>query len=237
MTTNKAVVVFSGGQDSTTCLVQAIKQFDEVHAITFDYGQRHKEEIEVAKAIATDLNIAAHKVLDVSLLNELAISALTRDSIPVATELMDNGLPNTFVPGRNILFLTLAGIYAYQIGASTVITGVCETDYSGYPDCRDQFVKSLQQALELGMDRPLSLSTPLMWLDKAETWALADNYQALELVQQRTLTCYNGELGDGCGTCPACILRANGLNDYLSQRDTVNQQLRHKQQQGLCQLD
>jgi 7-cyano-7-deazaguanine synthase len=131
---SKAVVVFSGGQDSTTCLVQALSQFDEVHAITFDYGQRHSEEIEVAKALANELGCASHKIMDVSLLGELAISALTRDAIPVSHELMENGLPNTFVPGRNILFLTLAGIYAYQLGADTVITGVCETDFSGSPD-------------------------------------------------------------------------------------------------------
>ncbi|WP_298445819.1 7-cyano-7-deazaguanine synthase QueC [uncultured Ferrimonas sp.] len=233
----KAVVVFSGGQDSTTCLVQAIKQFDEVHAITFDYGQRHSEEIDVAQRLTKQLGIAAHKVLDVGMLNELAVSALTRDSIPVDNELMDNGLPNTFVPGRNILFLTLAGIYAYQIGAETVITGVCETDYSGYPDCRNSFVQSLQQALELGMDRPLTLSTPLMWLDKAETWALADQYHALELVRDQTLTCYNGQLGSGCGTCPACILRANGLQQYLDNRDQVQAQLQQKQANGECQLD
>ncbi|WP_028118117.1 7-cyano-7-deazaguanine synthase QueC [Ferrimonas senticii] len=229
MNNNKAVVVFSGGQDSTTCLVQALTQFDEVHTITFDYGQRHLQEIEVAQQLAQQLGVTAHKVLDVGLLNELAISALTRDSIPVANELMENGLPNTFVPGRNILFLTLAGIYAYQIGASTVITGVCETDYSGYPDCRDKFVRALQQALELGMDRPLNLSTPLMWLDKAETWALAAQYQALELVRDNTLTCYNGIIGSGCGECPACTLRANGLNHYLSNRDHVNAELKRKQ--------
>ncbi|CSC07616.1 queuosine biosynthesis protein QueC [Vibrio cholerae] len=156
----KAVVVFSGGQDSTTCLVQALKEFDEVHAITFDYGQRHKLEIEVAQQLAKQLGVTAHKVMDVSLLNELAISSLTRDDIPVSHELQANGLPNSFVPGRNILFLTLAGIYAYQIGATTVITGVCETDFSGYPDCRDEFVQAMNQALAKGMDLPLMIRTP-----------------------------------------------------------------------------
>ncbi|GAA5188578.1 7-cyano-7-deazaguanine synthase QueC [Ferrimonas gelatinilytica] len=223
-----AVVVFSGGQDSTTCLVQALKQYDEVHAITFDYGQRHAEEIAVARELAKTLGVAAHKVLDVKLLNELAISALTRDSIPVANELMENGLPNTFVPGRNILFLTLAGIYAYQIGAQTVITGVCETDYSGYPDCRNEFVKALERALELGMDRPLTLRTPLMWLDKAETWALADHYQALPLVRDQTLTCYNGIIGSGCGHCPACELRARGLSQYQAAPAHYQHQLQEK---------
>lgn len=224
----KAVVVFSGGQDSTTCLVQALKEYDEVHAITFDYGQRHKLEIEVAQALTEKLGVKAHKVMDVGLLNELAISSLTRDDIPVSHELQENGLPNSFVPGRNILFLTLAGIYAYQIGASAVITGVCETDFSGYPDCRNDFIKAMNSALVQGMDRDLDIVTPLMWLDKAETWALADKYDALELVRNETLTCYNGIIGDGCGDCPSCELRANGLNHYLDNQQAVMQSLSEK---------
>ncbi|HHC7346119.1 TPA: 7-cyano-7-deazaguanine synthase QueC [Vibrio cholerae] len=225
----KAVVVFSGGQDSTTCLVQALKEFDEVHAITFDYGQRHKLEIEVAQQLAKQLGVTAHKVMDVSLLNELAISSLTRDDIPVSHELQANGLPNSFVPGRNILFLTLAGIYAYQIGATTVITGVCETDFSGYPDCRDEFVQAMNQALAKGMDLPLMIRTPLMWLNKAETWALADQLGALDLVRHQTLTCYNGLIGDGCGECPACGLRLAGLKAYLDNRDVIMSALKSKQ--------
>ncbi|MCG9730913.1 7-cyano-7-deazaguanine synthase QueC [Shewanella sp. Isolate13] len=225
---SKAVVVFSGGQDSTTCLIQALQQFDEVHGITFDYGQRHREEIEIAKSLGKKLNLASHKVMDVTLLNELAISALTRDAIPVSNELMDNGLPNTFVPGRNILFLTLAGIYAYQLGADVVITGVCETDFSGYPDCRNDFVKAMQAALEQGMDKQLTIQTPLMWLDKAETWALADKYQSLELIRDETLTCYNGIKGDGCGTCPACLLRKRGLEEYLADKDAIQARLATK---------
>ncbi|EGQ8313602.1 7-cyano-7-deazaguanine synthase QueC [Vibrio cholerae] len=225
----KAVVVFSGGQDSTTCLVQALKEFDEVHAITFDYGQRHKLEIEVAQQLAKQLGVTAHKVMDVSLLNELAISSLTRDDIPVSHELQANGLPNSFVPGRNILFLTLAGIYAYQIGATTVITGVCETDFSGYPDCRDEFVQAMNQALAKGMDLPLMIRTPLMWLNKAETWALADQLGALDLVRHQTLTCYNGLIGDGCGECPACGLRKAGLKAYLDNRSAVLNTLKIKQ--------
>ncbi|MCG9721161.1 7-cyano-7-deazaguanine synthase QueC [Shewanella sp. Isolate7] len=222
---SKAVVVFSGGQDSTTCLIQALNQYDEVHAVTFDYGQRHSEEIATAAKLAKELKVASHKILDVTVLNELAISALTRDAIPVSNELMDNGLPNTFVPGRNILFLTLAGIYAYQLGAEAVITGVCETDFSGYPDCRDQFIKAMQSALEQGMDRELKLITPLMWLNKAQTWALADKYHSLELVRDQTLTCYNGIVGSGCGTCPACLLRAKGLADYLDDKVGVMAEL------------
>ncbi|EJL6858410.1 7-cyano-7-deazaguanine synthase QueC [Vibrio cholerae] len=225
----KAVVVFSGGQDSTTCLVQALKEFDEVHAITFDYGQRHKLEIEVAQQLAKQLGVTAHKVMDVSLLNELAISSLTRDDIPVSHELQANGLPNSFVPGRNILFLTLAGIYAYQIGATTVITGVCETDFSGYPDCRDEFVQAMNQALAKGIDLPLMIRTPLMWLNKAETWALADQLGALDLVRHQTLTCYNGLIGDGCGECPACGLRQAGLKAYLDNRDLIMSALKSKQ--------
>ncbi|MCZ4372610.1 7-cyano-7-deazaguanine synthase QueC [Vibrio diazotrophicus] len=227
----KAVVVFSGGQDSTTCLVQALQEFDEVHAITFDYGQRHKLEIEVAQALTKKLGVTAHKVLDVGLLNELAISSLTRDDIPVSHELQENGLPNSFVPGRNILFLTLAGIYAYQIGAQTVITGVCETDFSGYPDCRNDFIKAMNSALVKGMDRELEIRTPLMWLNKAETWALADQYQSLDLVRNETLTCYNGIIGDGCGDCPACHLRKAGLNEYLDNRAAVIDSLKQKNNQ------
>lgn len=226
---NKAVVVFSGGQDSTTCLVKALNEFDEVHAITFDYGQRHRLEIEVAQNLAKELRVAAHKVMDVTLLNELAISSLTRDDIPVSHELQENGLPNSFVPGRNILFLTLAGIYAYQIGAETIITGVCETDFSGYPDCRDDFVKAMNSALVKGMDKPLVIQTPLMWLNKAETWALADQNNALQLVREKTLTCYNGIIGDGCGDCPSCHLRKVGLNDYLADKDEVMASLLAKQ--------
>ncbi|EIR00231.1 7-cyano-7-deazaguanine synthase QueC, partial [Yersinia pestis] len=147
----RAVVVFSGGQDSTTCLIQALQQYDEVHCITFDYGQRHRTEIDVARELALQLGATAHKVLDVGMLNELAVSSLTRDSIPVPSydANADGALPSTFVPGRNILFLTLASIYAYQVQAQAVITGVCETDFSGYPDCRDEFIKALNHAIDL----------------------------------------------------------------------------------------
>ncbi|PIJ40606.1 7-cyano-7-deazaguanine synthase QueC [Tatumella sp. OPLPL6] len=225
----KAVVVFSGGQDSTTCLVQAIQHYDEVHCITFDYGQRHQQEIDIAKQLTQRLGVAAHKVMDVTLLNELAISSLTRDNIPVpgyqpnATE-----LPSTFVPGRNILFLTLASIYAYQVEAEAVITGVCETDFSGYPDCRDEFVKALNQAVVLGMAKDVRFETPLMWLNKAETWALADYLGQLPLIKDHTLTCYNGIAGSGCGECAACHLRAKGLEQYLNAPDETMRALKSK---------
>ncbi|MDN0118514.1 7-cyano-7-deazaguanine synthase QueC [Yersinia frederiksenii] len=226
----RAVVVFSGGQDSTTCLIQALQQYDEVHCITFDYGQRHRAEIDIARKLAAKLGVKAHKVLDVSMLNELAVSSLTRDSIPVPTYDEDekDAVPSTFVPGRNILFLTLASIYAYQVQAQTVITGVCETDFSGYPDCRDEFVKALNNAIDLGIGRDIAFSTPLMWLDKAETWALADYYQQLELVRHDTLTCYNGIQGDGCGQCAACHLRAKGLESYLTNKSNVLLSLKQK---------
>ncbi|CAK9884122.1 MAG: 7-cyano-7-deazaguanine synthase [Candidatus Erwinia impunctatus] len=218
----RAVVVFSGGQDSTTCLIQALAQYEDVHCVTFDYGQRHRHEITIAKTLASQLGIKAHKILDVTLLNELAVSSLTRANIPVpAFDSSSDQLPSTFVPGRNILFLTLASIYAYQVGAGTVITGVCETDFSGYPDCRDQFVRALNQAINLGMARDIVFSTPLMWLNKAETWALADYWQHLSLVREQTLTCYNGIQGEGCGECAACHLRAEGLQRYLAARDEV----------------
>ena len=230
----RAVVVFSGGQDSTTCLVQALQQYDEVHCVTFDYGQRHRAEIDVARELALKLGAVAHKVLDVTLLNELAVSSLTRDNIPVPDYQPDaEGIPNTFVPGRNILFLTLTAIYAYQVKAEAIITGVCETDFSGYPDCRDEFVKALHHAVSLGMAKDIRFETPLMWLNKAETWALADYWGQLDLVRRETLTCYNGIKGVGCGQCAACNLRANGLNQYLA--DKVGVMAVMQQKTGLAQ--
>jgi 7-cyano-7-deazaguanine synthase len=227
--TKKAVIVFSGGQDSTTCLIQALPLYDEIHCITFDYGQRHRAEIEVAQQLSKELGVTVHKVLDCSLLNELAISSLTRDNIPVpSTNSSGESLPSTFVPGRNILFLTLASIYAYQVQAETLITGVCETDFSGYPDCRDEFVKALHKAIELGMDYKLRIETPLMWLNKAETWALAEHHGRLDLIQHHTLTCYNGVKGSGCGDCDACNLRAKGLNEFLENKPAVMKSLKEK---------
>lgn len=225
----RAVVVFSGGQDSTTCLIQALQNYDEVHCITFNYGQRHRAEIDTARDLALTLGVTAHKVLDVGLLNELAASSLTRENIPVPDyDANAQGVPSTFVPGRNILFLTLASIYAYQVDAQAVITGVCETDFSGYPDCRDEFIKALNQAIVLGIARDIRFETPLMWLNKAETWALADYYQQLETVRYHTLTCYNGIKGDGCGQCAACHLRANGLKQYQDEPAKIMLALKHK---------
>ena len=205
----KALVVFSGGQDSTTCLFWAKQQFSHVEAVTFAYGQRHDAEIEVAKEIATELDVP-HHILDLSLLGQLTSNALTRHDLDIENA----DVPNTFVDGRNHLFLSFAAVMAKQLGMHHIVTGVCETDFSGYPDCRDQFIKSLNVTLNLAMDYPFVIDTPLMWLDKKETWALADELGAFDYVKERTLTCYNGVIGSGCGECPACKLRQNGLTAY-----------------------
>lgn len=212
----KAVVVFSGGQDSTTCLFWAMERFEEVEAVTFDYNQRHSLEIECARKITKELNIP-HHILDMSLLNQLAPNALTRSDIAVVDG-EEGELPSTFVPGRNLLFMSFAGVLASQIGAKHIITGVCETDFSGYPDCRDVFIKSLNVTLNLSMDQSFVIDTPLMWLNKEETWELADNLGGFDFVREKTLTCYNGIIADGCGECPACKLRKKGLDDYLNRR-------------------
>lgn len=214
----KAIVVFSGGQDSTTCLFWALKNFDEVIAVTFNYNQRHKLEIECAKNIAKELNVE-HHVLDMELLNQLAPNALTRNDIEI-TKGEDGELPSTFVEGRNLLFLSFAGVLAKVKCAKHIITGVCETDFSGYPDCRDVFIKSLNVTLNLAMNYDFVIHTPLMWIDKAETWKMADEFGKLDFIRKKTLTCYNGIIGDGCGECPSCILRKNGLNKYLKSKDT-----------------
>lgn len=215
----KAVVVFSGGQDSTACLFWALKNFEEVIAVTFNYNQRHKLEIECAKNIAKELNVE-HHVLDMELLNQLAPNALTRNDIEI-TKGEDGGLPSTFVEGRNLLFLSFAGVLAKVKGAKHIITGVCETDFSGYPDCRDVFIKSLNVTLNLAMDYDFVIHTPLMWIDKAETWKMADEFGKLDFIREKTLTCYNGIIGDGCGECPSCILRKNGLEKYLKSKNAL----------------
>ncbi|TPG70852.1 7-cyano-7-deazaguanine synthase QueC [Brevibacillus laterosporus] len=215
MKKDKAVVVFSGGQDSTTCLFWAQKQFGEVEVVTFDYGQRHKQEIECAQKIAKEQGVK-QTIMDMSLLNQLAPNALTRNDVQI--EQVEGEIPNTCVDGRNLLFLSFAAVYAKQISARHIITGVCETDFSGYPDCRDSFIKSLNVTLQLAMDYPFVIHTPLMWLNKAQTWKLSDELGAFEYVREKTLTCYNGVIGDGCGECPACQLRAAGLKAYEEER-------------------
>lgn len=219
MKQEKAVVVFSGGQDSTTCLFWALQQFKEVEAVTFNYNQRHRLEIECAANIAKELGVK-HTILDMGLLNQLAPNALTRNDIEITQE--DGELPSTFVDGRNLLFLSFAAVLAKQVGARHIITGVCETDFSGYPDCRDVFVKSLNVTLNLAMDYEFVIHTPLMWLNKAQTWKMADELGAFDFVREKTLTCYEGIIGDGCGECPACKLRKAGLDTFIAEREGAN---------------
>ncbi|HJF20785.1 7-cyano-7-deazaguanine synthase [Mammaliicoccus lentus] len=215
---DKALVVFSGGQDSTTCMFYAKENFKEVELVTFQYGQRHDLEIEVAENIAKEQGLK-HHILDMSLLSQLSPNALTDHNMEIENN--EDGIPNTFVPARNLLFLSFAGALAYQIGAKHIITGVCETDFSGYPDCRDSFIKSMNLSLNLSMDKDFVIHTPLMWLNKQETWALSDELGALDYVRERTLTCYNGVIADGCGECPACILRNQGLSQYLESKGSL----------------
>ena len=224
-----ALVLFSGGQDSTTCLADALAKYERVETIGFDYGQRHLIELDVRLVVLQKLREAFPQwapllgddhLLKVDVLSQVSESSLTQD---IAFAMQANGLPNTFVPGRNLLFLTLAGALAYRRGLDVIVTGVCETDFSGYPDCRDDTMKAMQLALSLGMDKRLVIETPLMWIDKADTWAMAHRLGGdalLRLIVEETHTCYQGERGElhawghGCGTCPACALRARGYQQF-----------------------
>lgn len=216
MNQDAALVVFSGGQDSTTCLFWAKRKFKKVYALSFRYGQKHRKEVELAQQIAQKAGVE-HDVLDVPLIGLLGHNALTDDAIPM-DEAIPTGevCPNTFVPGRNLFFLSIAAVYARERGIRQLVTGVSQTDFSGYPDCRDSFIKSLNVTLNLALDDQFVIHTPLMWVDKAATWALADELGVLDLVRHETLTCYNGIPGDGCGHCPACKLRREGLEKYLA---------------------
>lgn len=215
----RAVVVFSGGQDSTTCLFYALKEYDEVLAVSFDYNQRHALELECAKDLCQKYGVE-HHVLDLGLLNQLAPNSLTRVDMKVDETHEGDAPPNSFVDGRNLLFLTFVAVFAKQRGIKDIITGVSQSDFSGYPDCRDVFIKSTNVTLNLAMDYEFQIITPLMWLDKAETWQMADELGKLDVVRQETLTCYNGIIGDGCGACPACHLRKKGLDAYLEGKIT-----------------
>ena len=224
-----ALVLFSGGQDSTTCLAQALSRYERVETIAFDYGQRHRVELDARLQVLAQLKtrfphwatrLGEDHLLDVGVLGQVSETSLTRD---VAFQMESSGLPNTFVPGRNLLFLTLAAALAYRRGLQVLVTGVCETDYSGYPDCRDDTMKAMQLALSLGMDKRLLIETPLMWLDKAQTWQLAESLGGtalVELIVEHSHTCYLGDRvhrhawGWGCGSCPACELRARGWERY-----------------------
>ena len=227
-----ALVLFSGGQDSTTCLAHALSQYERVETLAFDYRQRHHVELEARIQVLAQVReqfpqwapkLGEDHLLDLAVLGQVSETSLTRD---MSFKMEASGLPNTFVPGRNLLFLTLAAALAYRRDLDVIVTGVCETDFSGYPDCRDDTMKAMQIALSLGMDRRLLIETPLMWIDKAQTWQLAydlgqrdhpqGGQQLVDLIVEHTHTCYLGDRehrhpwGYGCGTCPACDLRAKG---------------------------
>ena len=213
-----ALVCFSGGQDSTTCLFWAKKHFSRVEAVCFTYGQKHSLEIEVARKIAADADVP-FQLLDVSLISQLDPNcSLTNTGISMDQEKPADSYPNTFVPGRNMVFLTFAAILARSKGIFNLVTGVSEADFSGYPDCRDTFVRSLNVTLNLAMDERFVIHTPLMDRDKSEVWELADELGVFDLVRTQTLTCYNGIMAEGCGHCPACKLRREGLEKYLKRR-------------------
>jgi 7-cyano-7-deazaguanine synthase len=232
MQADGALVLFSGGQDSTTCLAWALERFERVETIGFDYGQRHRIEMQCRLDVLAKLRarfsqwagrLGDDVVVPVEAIGTLSNTALTRD---VEMKMGEDGLPNTFVPGRNLIFLSFAAALAYRRGLKHIVTGVCETDYSGYPDCRDDTIKAMQVALNLGLERRFVLETPLMWIDKAQTFALARELGGedfLTLVREETHSCYMGdrsksfEWGKGCGTCPACQLRAEGWRRFIAE--------------------
>lgn len=227
-----ALVLFSGGQDSSTCLAWALERFARVETVAFDYGQRHRIELDCRLDVLRELRagfphwgarLGDDHLLDLSVLGQISDTALTSDR---AIDMQANGLPNTFVPGRNLMFLNFAAALAYRRGASVLVGGMCETDYSGYPDCRDNTLKALQVALSLGLGAPMTVETPLMFIDKAQTWALSASLGGAalnDLIVEHTHTCYLGERGvlhpwgHGCGQCPACALRASGHAAWLAQ--------------------
>lgn len=215
---NSALVCLSGGQDSTTCLYWALKHFTHVEAICFTYGQKHSLEIEFAQKIANQAGIKFH-LLDVSLISQLAPNSLTDTSILMDEDKPADSYPNTFVPGRNMVFLTFAAIMARSNNIFNLVTGVSEADFSGYPDCKDTFIRSLNVTLNLAMDEQFIIHTPLMDKDKSDVWELSDKLGVFDLVRNETLTCYNGVPADGCGHCPACKLRKEGLEKYLNRKN------------------
>ena len=229
MTGGSALVLFSGGQDSTACLAWALDRFERVETVGFDYGQRHRVELEcrhtVRDAIVSGFpawagRLGEDHLLPLDVLKDISDTALTGEG---EIAFQETGLPNTFVPGRNLLFFTFAAAIAYRRGMKHLVGGMCETDYSGYPDCRDDTLKALQVTLTLGMDKRLVIHTPLMWIDKAETWRLTESLGGaalVEIVRELTHSCYLGDRtkrhdwGHGCGSCPACDLRAEGWRCY-----------------------
>jgi len=227
----RALVLFSGGQDSTTCLAWALARFAHVETVGFEYGQRHRVEMDVRLETLREIRaqfpqwgakLGDDQVVDLAVLGQISDTSLTRD---VAIAYEKNGLPNTFVPGRNLLFLTFAATIAYRRGLTVLVGGMCETDFSGYPDCRDNTMKAMQVALSLGLDQRLRIETPLMWIDKADTWALAEALGGAaftNLIVEHTHTCYHGvrdtqhAWGYGCGECPACALRKAGFERWAA---------------------
>ncbi|MDL2222829.1 7-cyano-7-deazaguanine synthase QueC [Bacteroidales bacterium OttesenSCG-928-M11] len=210
---NAALVLHSGGQDSTTCLFWAKKHFEEVRALCFTYGQRHSKEVQIAQNIANEANVP-FQILDATIISHLANNSLTNHQMEMDKEKPDDSYPNTFVPGRNLLFLTFAAVIARDHGIKNIVTGVSQADYSGYPDCRDTFIRSTNATINLAMDEQFIIHTPLMWLNKAQTWELADELGVLDIIKNKTLTCYNDIVAEGCGMCPACILRNKGLQEF-----------------------
>lgn len=231
MSLKGALVLFSGGQDSTTCLAWALNRYSHVETIGFNYNQRHRIELECRKVVIQSLRSQFHQwtdklgedhMLDIPVLGDISDTALTQDR---EIEFNKNGLPTTFVPGRNLLFLTLASAIAYRRGITVLVGGMCETDFSGYPDCRNETIKSQEKTLSLGLDYPLTIETPLMWIDKAATWKMANDIggeQLINVIKNDTHTCYLGDRtkrhswGFGCGTCPACELRKSGWEKFNS---------------------
>ena len=236
LSSENALVLFSGGQDSSVCLAWALQTFDHVETIGFDYGQRHRIELDVRSEFRGGLlslnsdwvnKLGLDHLIDLKVLGEISQTSLTQD---VEITMGEAGLPNTFVPGRNLLFLTFAAAIAYRRGIKHIVTGVCETDYSGYPDCRDDTIKAMQVALGLGMDKRFVLHTPLMWLDKAQTWEMTEHLggeNLIDLIRVKSHTCYLGqrdqlhEWGHGCANCPACDLRRQGFLKWQSRKGNL----------------
>ncbi|MBO7043599.1 7-cyano-7-deazaguanine synthase QueC [bacterium] len=220
---SKALVIFSGGQDSTTCLGYAKKKYDEVVAISFKYGQKHSVELEQARKIAKKLNIELHEI-DISFFGQLVDSALTHNGNVNQNHNTNKNLPASWVPNRNALFITISHAFAQKIGADVLVTGVCDSDYSGYPDCRREFIESIQKTLSLASETNIKIDTPLMKLSKAETFKLAEDCDILDIVVNDSHTCYNGdrehkhEWGYGCGDCPSCRLREKGYNEFKEKK-------------------
>ncbi|MDR0795162.1 MAG: 7-cyano-7-deazaguanine synthase QueC [Tannerella sp.] len=213
MSKDSALVLLSGGQDSTVCLYWALQHFSGVEAICFRYGQRHEIEVEIAQKIATQAHVP-FRVIDAGMIGALNDNALTNHSIEVDKAKNQEFPPNTFVPGRNLLFISIAAIVAREKKIFDLVTGVSQTDFSGYPDCRDSFICSLNETLNLTFDEQFVIHTPLMWKDKQAVWQLAAELGIFELVKNETITCYNGIPASGCGECPACLLRQRGLEQY-----------------------